>query len=239
VPRSTIPCVHKPLGNGGDFLRTGHDYQDLDIPKHIAQIGAWNRGNRYDYDGSALPSTMESKKLTCFACGEHGHDASRCNKTIMGSGSDYWDLAKQPRVDMPFATLADHLLSTTTAPDPAGAYVECTIVEVPATSSIAAHNAIKSKCTLCGAFKTWSSWTRIRAHLSGDGAMALGAGTTKCMNVPSAVAERLKAMITVAHADARSRSAIRRAGAAAYTAAATATQPVIHEAQCVPGKPSA
>ena len=104
---------------------------------------------------------------------------------------------------MPFATLADRLLSITTAHDPAGAYVACTIVAVPATSSIAAHEALKSKCTLCGAFKTWSSWTRIRAHLSGDDAMALGAGTTKCTNVPSAVAERFKAMITVAHADAR------------------------------------
>jgi hypothetical protein len=100
LPRSTFPCVHKPPKHGSGFLRTGNDYQSLGIPQHIARIGAWGRGNRYDYDGTPLPSAKEAKNLTCYACGEQGHDASRCNRSIMGSGSDYWELAQGPHREM-------------------------------------------------------------------------------------------------------------------------------------------
>jgi hypothetical protein len=96
LPRSTIACVHKPPGSDGAFLRKGSDCEGLDIPRAVAQIGAWLRGNRYDYNGDALPSNKEAKNLTCAACGDHGQDVSRCAKSIMCSGSDCWEVAKGP-----------------------------------------------------------------------------------------------------------------------------------------------
>jgi hypothetical protein len=96
---------------------------------------------------------------------------------------------------------------------------------VPATSSTAAHDVLKVKCTLCGVFKTWSSWIRVRAHLSADDAMALGAGTSRCMNAPPEVSARFKSIITVAHAEARQRAEVRRGAAAVNAAIESAARP--------------
>jgi hypothetical protein len=40
-----------------------------------------------DYDNQLLLSGKEAKLLTCSACGDQGHDCSRCTKRIMGFGT--------------------------------------------------------------------------------------------------------------------------------------------------------
>ena len=92
-------------------------------------------------------------------------------------------------------TLRAQLNTISTSTDPAAAYVECFIEEVTATSSRPAHSAIKVKCTICNVHKTWCSWGRKRAHLTGDDAMALAAGTTRCLAVSSAVATQFKTIV--------------------------------------------
>jgi hypothetical protein len=90
---------------------------------------------------------------------------------------------------------------------------------------------IKVDCMFCGASKSWSSWTRQRGHLSGDDAMALGAGTTKCPNVPPEVAAKFKDIVTQMQDMQRRRSAVRRAGSAVDAAIVTAARPTATKQQ--------
>jgi hypothetical protein len=95
-PLSTISCQYEALVGKAAHPRKTMDYEEARVPNHIAAVGAWNRGHRIDYDNQPLPPDKEAKSLTCSACGDHGHDCSRCTKRIMSSGNDYYDLAKFP-----------------------------------------------------------------------------------------------------------------------------------------------
>ena len=128
-------------------------------------------------------------------------------------------------------TLRAQLNTISTSTDPAAAYVECFIEEVTATSSRPAHSVIKVKCTICNVHKTWCSWGRQRAHLTGDDAMALAAGTTRCLAVSSAVATQFKTIVGEATDQARRRAAIRRSEAAVDAAGATAARPAASKQQ--------
>ena len=112
------------------------------------------------------------------------------------------------------SSLRAQLSTISTSADPAAQYIECFIEEIPATSSRAAHSVIKIKCTLCQGTKTWSSWNRIRAHLTGDETMALANGTTRCTAVTDEVAHQFKTIVREAAELPRRRSAIRRSEAA-------------------------
>jgi hypothetical protein len=68
-------------------------------------------------------------------------------------------------------------------------------VEVAATEKAEASTAIKWKCAFCEGTWTWSSWVRIRAHLSGVGSMALSGGSSACPHVTDAVALGFKEQI--------------------------------------------
>ena len=59
------------------------------MPRSVAAVEAWNRGYRLDYKYQDLPSDSDAKDLTCAACGEHGHDRSRCTGPITGRGNDH------------------------------------------------------------------------------------------------------------------------------------------------------
>jgi hypothetical protein len=100
IPPSSIPCKYKALVGRSPNPRISNDYEDAGLPQHIAKIGAWNLGHRMDYGGSRLPNSVEAKILTCSACGEQGHDCSRCKRRIMGNGNDYWEVARLPMTSM-------------------------------------------------------------------------------------------------------------------------------------------
>ena len=55
--------------------------------------------------------------------------------------------------------------------DPCAVHVRGYICTVPATETKAEHTAIKIECLLCKRSFAWSSWVRVRGHLSGDGTM--------------------------------------------------------------------
>ena len=129
------------------------------------------------------------------------------------------------------SSLRAQLNTISTSADPAAQYIECFIEEIPATSSRAAHSVIKIKCTLCQGTKTWSSWNRIRAHLTGDGTMALANGTTRCTAVTDEVAHQFKTIVREAAELSRRRSAIRRSEAAVDAAGATAARPATSKQQ--------
>ena len=109
--------------------------------------------------------------------------------------------------------------------DPAGAYVELSIVDVPGLGSRPAHQVIKAKCTFCDASKNWSSWARIRGHLSGDFGMAMSLGAAKCMHVQEDVATRSMKIIQDSIDLSKRRSAIRRSETAVNLAVETASLP--------------
>ena len=56
-----------------------------------------------------------------------------------------------------------------------------------------------------------SSWTRVRAHLSSDAAMALAAGTTACAHVDAVADEKFKAVIREATTNAAQKASLKRA----------------------------
>ena len=102
--------------------------------------------------------------------------------------------------------------------DPCAVHVRGYICTVPATETKAEHTAIKIECLLCKRPFAWSSWVRVRGHLSGDGTMALAAGTTACLKVPSELAEQFKSIVAAAMDAKRVRGAEAR-GRAAVNAA--------------------
>ena len=122
-------------------------------------------------------------------------------------------------------SLRAQLRMLNTSSDPAAAFTECLIVSVVATDSKPAHEVLKIKCTLCGVLKTWSSWKRHRGHLTGDDVLALGAGSTKCMNVPADIAEKFKKIMQDAIEATRTRVVVKRTEAAVNQAAASAALP--------------
>jgi hypothetical protein len=79
--------------------------------------------------------------------------------------------------------------------EPARQHVAFFEVEVAATEKSEASTAIKWKCGFCENTWAWSSWARIRAHLSGVASMALGVGSSPCPHVTDAVALGFKAQI--------------------------------------------
>ena len=129
------------------------------------------------------------------------------------------------------SSLRAQLNTISTSADPAAQYIECFIEEIPATSSRAAHSVIKIKCTICQGIKTWSSWNRIRAHLTGDDTMALANGTTRCTDVTDEVAHQFKTIVREAGELSRRRSATRRSEAAVDAASATAARPASSKQQ--------
>jgi hypothetical protein len=72
------------------------------IPRHITEIGAWWRGNRFDWLNKPLPSAEEAELLTGFACGVEGHDPPRWKCTITWSGMNFMHLAS-PGISQVFA----------------------------------------------------------------------------------------------------------------------------------------
>jgi hypothetical protein len=74
-PPSTTPYKHTLLVGKSTPPHKTLDYVELGVPQHIAQIGAWNRGNRFGYGNSPFPSDKEAKGLTCSAYGGQGTTA--------------------------------------------------------------------------------------------------------------------------------------------------------------------
>ena len=111
--------------------------------------------------------------------------------------------------------------SRTQPVDPARQYILADVVEVEATDSKPAHEVLKVKCLLCDNISTWSSWVRVRGHLSGDGTLALAAGTVACTNVPQDVARKFKDIINATHEQKRQRDAEMRGRAAVDAAGAS------------------
>ena len=60
--------------------------------------------------------------------------------------------------------------------EPAAAHIFAYTVNVEATDKKPAHMATKYKCLICNKDFVFSSWVRVRGHLSGDGPMALRKG---------------------------------------------------------------
>ena len=79
----------------------------------------------------------------------------------------------------------------TDSTDPCAIHVRRYIYSAPTTETKVEHTAI-IECLLCKRPFAWSSWVRVRGNLSGDGAMALAAGTTACLKPPPELAEQLK-----------------------------------------------
>ena len=78
--------------------------------------------------------------------------------------------------------------------DPAAQFIFAWKETVPAADSAPAREVIKFRCLFCEKVYTWTSWVRVRGHLSGDPIMALSSGTTKCDEVTGPVAEKVRAL---------------------------------------------
>ena len=77
------------------------------------------------------------------------------------------------------------------------------------------QTSFKWRCVYCSEHgdsgHSWSSWTRVRAHLSNDAAMALAAGTTACAHVGAVAADKFKAVIREAAVKAAQKASLKRA----------------------------
>ena len=106
--------------------------------------------------------------------------------------------------------------------DPARQCILAGVIEVEATDSKPAHEVLTVKCLLCDSIiSTWSSWVRVRGHLSGDGSLTLATGTVACTNVPQDVARKFKDIINATHEQKRQRDAEMRGRAAVDAAGAS------------------
>ena len=63
------------------------------------------------------------------------------------------------------------------------------------------------KYLFCDNVSPWSSWVRVRGHLSGDGSLALAVGTVSCTQVPQGVARTFEDMIVASLEQKRQRAA--------------------------------
>jgi hypothetical protein len=89
-PPSTIPCQYRALVGKSANPRRTMDYEEAGVPQHIASIGSWHRGHCKGYGNQPLPPNKEATSPTCSACGDHGHDFTRCTKRIIGTRKDFW-----------------------------------------------------------------------------------------------------------------------------------------------------
>jgi hypothetical protein len=76
--------------------------------------------------------------------------------------------------------------------DPARQHVAFFEEEVAATEKTKACTVIKWKCGFCEGTWSWSSWIRLRTHLSGVASIALSGGSSACPHVTDAVARGFK-----------------------------------------------
>jgi hypothetical protein len=72
--------------------------------------------------------------------------------------------------------------------DPARQHVAFFEEEVAATETTKAGTVIKWKCGFCEGTWSWSSWIRLRTHLSAVASIALSGGSSACHHVTDAVA---------------------------------------------------
>ena len=77
------------------------------------------------------------------------------------------------------------------------------------------HTIIKWRYVYCSQDgdigHSWSSWVRVRVHLSSDAAMALAVDTAPCAHVDAAAADKFKAAIREATAKAAHKASLKRA----------------------------
>ena len=79
------------------------------------------------------------------------------------------------------------------------------------------QTSIKWRCLYCSeegdSGFSWSSWHRVRGHLSSDVSMATAVGTTACAHIDAAAADKFKAVIREAAAKAAQKASLKRARA--------------------------